>query len=236
MIKTVLFDLDGTLLPLFQEDFVKVYFGLLCKKLAPLGYPPDDTVKAVWAGTKGMAKNDGSAINEEIFWKVFREMHKDLPDAKPYCDEFYTNEFDGVRSVLKYEVSRRALIDKLKASGLRLVLATNPVFPTDAFRTRLKWVGLDYSDFEYITDYSNSRFCKPNPAYYKEILDKLSLDAAQCLMIGNNVTEDMAAAQTGMNVFLVPEFLENPGQLDYSGFAQGTLEEAVGYALSLAGK
>lgn len=236
MIKTVMFDLDGTLLPLFQEDFVKVYFGLLCKKLAPLGYQPDDTVKAIWAGTKGMAKNDGSKINEEIFWEVFREMMQGLPEAKPLCDEFYTKEFDGVKSVLKYDVSRRALIDKLKAAGLRLVLATNPVFPTDAFRTRLKWVGLDYSDFEYVTDYSNSRFCKPNPAYYKEIMDKLSLDPAECLMIGNNVTEDMAAAKAGMNVFLVPEFLENPDVADYSGFPQGTLEEAAQYALRLAEK
>lgn len=234
MIKTVLFDLDGTLLPLFQEDFVKVYFGALCKKLAPLGYQPDDTVKAIWAGTKGMIKNDGTRPNVEIFWEVFREMMQGLPDAKPLCDEFYTNEFDGVKSVLKYDVSRRALIDRLKAAGLRLVLATNPVFPTDAFKTRLKWVGLDYSDFEYVTDYSNSSFCKPDPAYYKEIMDKLSLDPAECLMIGNNVTEDMAAAQTGMSVFLVPEFLENPNGLDYSEFPQGTLDEAAEYALKLA--
>ncbi len=231
-----MFDLDGTLLPLFQEEFVKVYFGLLCKKLAPFGYQPDDTVKAVWAGTRGMVKNDGSRKNIEIFWEVFRKMLNGLPDAKPFCDEFYTNEFDGVKSVLKYEVSRREQIERLKAAGLRLVLATNPVFPTDAFKTRLKWVGLDYSDFEYVTDYGNSSFCKPNPAYYKEIMDKLSLDPTECLMIGNNVTEDMAAAQTGMSVFLVPEFLENPNELDYSEFMQGTLDEAVGYALKLAGK
>lgn len=231
-----MFDLDGTLLPLFQEDFVKVYFGLLCKKLAPLGYQPDDTVKAIWAGTKGMVKNDGSRINEEIFWEVFRDMQKGLPDAKPFCDEFYSNEFDGVKSVLKYDVSRRAIIEKLKAAGLRLVLATNPVFPTDAFKTRLKWVGLDYSDFEHVTDYSNSSFCKPNPEYYKEIMDKLSLEPSECLMIGNNVTEDMAAAKTGMSVFLVPEFLENPNELDCSGFMQGTLDEAVEYALKLARK
>lgn len=231
-----MFDLDGTLLPLFQEEFVKVYFGLLCKKLAPFGYQPDDTVKAVWAGTRGMVKNDGSRKNIEIFWEVFRKMLNGLPDAKPFCDEFYTNEFDGVKSVLKYEVSRREQIERLKAAGLRLVLATNPVFPTNAFKTRLKWVGLDYSDFEYVTDYGNSSFCKPNPAYYKEIMDKLSLDPTECLMIGNNVTEDMAAAQTGMSVFLVPEFLENPNELDYSEFMQGTLDEAVGYALKLAGK
>ena len=35
-IKVILFDLDGTLLPMDQEVFVKSYFGLLAKKLAPM--------------------------------------------------------------------------------------------------------------------------------------------------------------------------------------------------------
>ena len=34
MIDTVLFDLDGTLLPMDQEEFVNTYLGLLAKKLA----------------------------------------------------------------------------------------------------------------------------------------------------------------------------------------------------------
>ena len=48
MITTVLFDLDGTLLPFEQDDFVKIYFSELCRKLAPMGYEPQHTVKSVW--------------------------------------------------------------------------------------------------------------------------------------------------------------------------------------------
>ena len=36
-IKAVLFDLDGTLLPMDQDHFVKTYFQLLAQKLAPFG-------------------------------------------------------------------------------------------------------------------------------------------------------------------------------------------------------
>ena len=36
--KTVLFDLDGTLLPMDQDAFTKGYFTLLVQKLAPHGY------------------------------------------------------------------------------------------------------------------------------------------------------------------------------------------------------
>ena len=38
--KTVLFDLDGTLLPMDQDAFTKGYFTLLVQKLAPHGYDP----------------------------------------------------------------------------------------------------------------------------------------------------------------------------------------------------
>ena len=37
-IKNVLFDLDGTLLPMDMEEFTNGYFGLLTQKLAPRGY------------------------------------------------------------------------------------------------------------------------------------------------------------------------------------------------------
>lgn len=38
MIKAILFDLDGTVLPMNEEEFTKGYFGLLCKKLVSYGY------------------------------------------------------------------------------------------------------------------------------------------------------------------------------------------------------
>ena len=36
MITTVLFDLDGTLLPMDQDRFVQSYIGRMAKKLAPM--------------------------------------------------------------------------------------------------------------------------------------------------------------------------------------------------------
>ncbi|MBQ4427904.1 MAG: hypothetical protein II881_09205 [Oscillospiraceae bacterium] len=55
-VSTVLFDLDGTLLPMDQNAFTKGYFKLLAKKLLPRGYAPDALVKAVWHGTGAMVK------------------------------------------------------------------------------------------------------------------------------------------------------------------------------------
>ena len=56
-IKNVLFDLDGTLLPMDMERFTNGYFQLLTEKMAPLGYDPKALTDAVWAGTAAMVKN-----------------------------------------------------------------------------------------------------------------------------------------------------------------------------------
>ena len=42
--------------------------------------------------------------------------------------------------------------------------------------------------------YENSTFCKPDPAYYKEILMKLNLRPDECLMVGNDLKDDLYPA------------------------------------------
>ena len=61
MVKTIMFDLDGTLLPMDQEAFLKSYLGRMAKKMAPHGYDPDLLVKSIWKGTGAMVMNDGNA-------------------------------------------------------------------------------------------------------------------------------------------------------------------------------
>ena len=75
MLKAILFDLDGTLLPMDENTFVQTYFSLLCKKFVPLGYPKEEFVNAIWAGTKAMIKNNGGKTNEQVFWDF---LHKHL--------------------------------------------------------------------------------------------------------------------------------------------------------------
>ena len=71
MIKAILFDLDGTLLPMDQDEFTKGYFKLLAAKLAPYGYEPKTLIDTVWAGTAAMVKNTGAQTNEAAFWERF---------------------------------------------------------------------------------------------------------------------------------------------------------------------
>lgn len=231
MIKTVMFDLDGTLLPFVQDEFIKYYFGGLCKKLAPYGYDPDGVIKNVWKGTGAMIKNDGSRPNSEAFWETFRAAFPDKPDVRSYCDEFYTVEFDDVKACLKYAPDHKPMIERLRSAGAEIVLATNPIFPECAVATRLAWVGLSPSDFVSVTHYDNSTFCKPNPKYFEELLRKLGRQPSECVMIGNSVGEDILPTKSiGIESFLVTEFIENPENADISGFNSGTIEEAEKFA------
>ena len=118
---------------------------------------------------------------------------------------------------------------KLKDAGYRLVMATNSWFPESAIKARLRWAGVDAELFEFMTLMDNSHFCKPNPGYYKEILDRLGLAPEECLMVGNDVQEDMSADNLGIKVFLMTDDLINRTDEDVSHIPQGGFTELFEY-------
>lgn len=220
--KTVLFDLDGTLLPMDQDLFIKAYFGGLSKKLTAHGYAPEDLVKAIWAGTGAMVANDGSCTNEEAFWKSFTSRFgEDARKDEPLFDEFYRTDFQKVQLSCGFAPQAKTIIDLLKQLGCRIVLATNPLFPAVATQSRIRWAGLQPEDFELITTYENSCHCKPNPAYYRDILAQIDCEATDCIMVGNDVDEDMIAETLGMQVFLLTDNLINKSNTDISVWHHG---------------
>lgn len=234
MIKAILFDLDGTLLPMDQELFIKAYLGGLAKYMAPHGYDPDSIVKSIWAGTRAMIANDGSRTNEEVFWDTFCAICK--PDARedePLFQRFYETDFQSVQHVCGFEPRAAQTIREIRAMGYRTILATNPLFPPIATHSRIRWAGLQTDDFEWITTYNNSGSCKPNLQYYREILQKRGLNAEECLMVGNDADEDMIAAGLGMKVFLLTPCLINKSGVDISGFPQGSFGELMDFIRGL---
>lgn len=230
MAKVVLFDLDGTLLPMDFDVFVKAYFGGVARKLAARGYDPQKLVSSIWQGTAAMIKNDGKKTNEAVFWDEFAKIYGEEARAdEPYFDAFYREDFDKVQAVCGYTPSAAKIVKKLKESGVRVALATNPVFPAIATGKRIAWAGLSPDDFELFTTYENSRYCKPSLEYYREILDKLGVRAEECVMVGNDVAEDMVAEKLGMKVFLLTDCLINKHQADISVYPHGDFEALEKY-------
>ncbi len=233
-ITTVLFDLDGTLLPMDQDVFVKDYFGRLAAKLAPQGYDPKKLVDTIWRGTGAMVKNDGSRTNEEAFWELAVAVYGEkIVKDKHFFDEFYETEFDKIKAVCGYHPAAAQIIHSLKDKGVRVALATNPIFPARATQWRIGWAGLKPEDFALYTTYENSRYCKPNPDYYRDILKQLNVNAEECLMVGNDVGEDMIARELGMQVFLLTDCLINKYNSDISVYPNGGFDALLDYLETL---
>ncbi len=230
MIKTVLFDLDGTLLPMDQDVFTQGYFRLLSASLAPHGYNAKELVAAVWKSTAAMVANDGSKPNCEAFWTEFQNIFGEKVESDiPYFDAFYDKAFDGTREFCGFNKHAAEVVSYIKSKGGRTVLATNPIFPAVATLKRARWAGLDPDDFELVTTYENTGYCKPNPDYYRDILERTGATAETALMVGNDAHEDAAAQSAGLDVFLLTDCLINRTGVDIDKYPHGSFDALEKY-------
>ena len=81
--------------------------------------------------------------------------------------------------------------------------------------------------------HEESSFCKPNLRYYEEILSRQGLSPAECIMVGNDVGEDMIAANLGMKVFLLTDCLINKANTDIDQFPHGSFPELLEFIRGL---
>lgn len=231
MIKTILFDLDGSLLSMDQDEFVQHYFSQLAQKMGNR-LDPQKLIKSIWTSTGAMIQGNGLKVNEEVFWETMRSIYGDsIMDMLPVFEEFYQNEFQQIQDVCPKKEQVPPLIAQLKKK-YPLILATNPIFPAIATHSRIRWAGLDPNDFLHITTYENSHYCKPRLEYYQELIDSLGLDPYTCLMVGNNTKEDMVARKLGMHVFLLTEHLINESNTNIDIYPHGDFQALLDYLAS----
>lgn len=231
--QAILFDLDGTLLPMHEQTFVKYFYGALVKYLTSRGDVSGQVVGEVLQGSlQYVIGNDGSCTNREAFIRFYRRFYEKsgiLVDIDN-IERFYATSFDSqVRPSCGYDPDAWAVVDMIKQAQVPIVVATNPFFPTVATHVRLKWAGLDPTDFAEISTYENYHYCKPNLMYYHEVFERTGFDPAKCLMVGNNVAEDMIAKQLGCDVFLIVRNLINPKNEDVSQYPHGSFQDLANY-------
>lgn len=218
MIKTVLFDLDGTLLSMDNEVFIKYYFKLLLKKMVPYGYDPKELVENIMKATYTVVVNDGSMTNHDRFFMSFNKLmagklHTTSDELEKIFEDFYSNEFDEAKCVIDRNDDIRRVIDMLRDNNIDIIIATAPVFPSAAVNKRLSWIGEDIGNFKYVSTYENSTYCKPNIKYYEEIINKNQLDKDSMLMVGNDLNDDIRPCETlGIDTFFIDRYAVNDDQ------------------------
>ncbi|MFW6410109.1 MAG: HAD family hydrolase, partial [Halanaerobiales bacterium] len=130
----------------------------------------------------------------------------------------------------KLDIHKRGskLVEMLREAGYKLVLATNPLFPHIAVVERMKWAGINPGDFDFISSYEKLHFSKPNPDFFIELTNRTGVEPKNCVMIGNDVQEDLVASELGMKTFLIEDYIidrsEGP---HYTPDWRGSLEELI---------
>lgn len=210
MFEAILFDLDGTLLNIDMNIFLQHYFRKMHEMARVSGYDEAQRmVEQVFKSTGVMIANrDPGFSNEAVFMQDFLS-NWEYPEAemRGFFDRFYASAFPDLQQYTRPFSGIPEMMKKIVDRGMKVVVATNAVFPLTALEQRLDWAGLGNFKFDLITSYEVMHFCKPHTDYYREITEQIGVNPTKCLMVGNDVGEDLPAARIGMKTFLVENML-----------------------------
>lgn len=241
IMNTVLFDLDGTLLPMDMELFTKIYFRELGAFFADL-IDPKELINFVLTATGEMINNIEDRSNEQVFTEKFGKLTESkagIETFKKRFDKFYDTVFTETKNAIIDVPLIQESVEILRKKGYDLVIATNPIFPLKAIEHRIRWAGFEPSDFSYISYFEKSHYCKPHIKFYEEVLRDIGKKPDECLMVGNDVQEDVIAGRLGIETYLITnQLLHRTGEEikadhigtyeDFYSFVQGLphIEEA----------
>lgn len=214
MFKAVLFDLDGTLLDIHMNSFLQHYFHQMMTMAKEEGLPDSRRlVEQVFKSTAVMiADKDPETSNEKAFMQdFFANTGWEEAPVINFFNKFYETGFPKLKNYCKPFAGIPQMMEKIMAKDMKVVIATNAVFPLPALEQRLAWAGLQSFNFELITSYDIMHFCKPHPEYYEEIVRLIDVKPEDCLMVGNDIGEDLPAGLIGMKTFLVENLLIDNG-------------------------
>lgn len=209
VITAILFDLDGTLLDIDLDRFLRSYFSMLgpvIARLLPDGSDPALALQAVISGTEAMSAAHRGRSNKEVFNASFLQrtgVDLDTDECVDAIERFYESEFPRLREEHGPKPGARLAVETARAVGLKTALATNPIFPRTAIVERLAWAGLAPEAFDLITSYEVMSATKPHPDYFRQAADLLQVDPRQCLMVGDDPLLDLPASDIGMRTYFV---------------------------------
>lgn len=234
VMKAVLFDLDGTLLPMDTDKFTKLYG----KSLMESFHDFDDVEKIFPQVMKSIYKtvmNKEHKTNYNIFFDDFeKNMTGDRDVYINRFDEFYINGFEKVKPATSVSEDIVTAVDILKEKGYKLIIATNPIFPMAANKKRIEWAGLDITKFDHVTSFEKNHYCKPHIEFYEEVLLENNLEGKDVLMVGNDVQEDLAIKALGAKTYLIDDHIVNrlPDQTIKSDF-RGSYSDFLSFVKGL---
>jgi FMN phosphatase YigB (HAD superfamily) len=214
-VRAVLFDLDGTLLDIEITTFLGRYFRAL-GEVVESHFPSQQLMPAILESTQAMQMPHPGRTNRDVFYEgLLASTGIDLGEHWSVFEAFYRERFPLLGDGYGPKKGARRAIETALGLGLEVVVATQPIFPRVAIEHRLAWAGLSDLALEHVTTYETMHACKPLPDYFRETASMAGVEPRECVMVGDDRTNDMAAADIGMRTFYVGE--QAGTQADWSG-------------------
>jgi len=205
MIRAVLFDIDNTLILYDEFEFFRQYIPRASAVFADI-IPPESFADTIISATQKMMQNDGSLKNRELFLSFFCGDRPDLrEDLWERFIEFYRTGFPALQDMLTAPPGIQEVFSRLQQLDIILGAASNPIWPEEVQEMRISWSGINADVFSYITHIENMSYCKPREEYYYEISRHLQVPPEECLMVGNDRINDLAAGRAGMKTYLTTD-------------------------------
>jgi len=191
-----LIDLDGTLINLDWRKNMSQYYRKIKRILPNLGANLTYFYSIRWAAKKMMADSSNDMLNIEKFFMYLSRISR-IPDNKnrEIYFKFYEESFSDFQGDIAAVEGAHELIKICKETGIKVVLATNPVFPLQAVTERLSWGKFDPGDFDLITHIQNFSHSKPSAEYFLEILRRIGGTLEDTFMIGDDYHYDIRPCQ-----------------------------------------
>lgn len=213
-IDTVLVDLDDTLVRVRRGGLNLAFTRLALKRLKGAA-PIWRTYPAGLAAIKAMKANDTEATNLAVLVETFAERARVAPEvALERLEALAAEDFAALGAYFAPIPRAREALVLARKLDFKLVLATNPTVPLAMVKHRLRWAKVDDLPWSYIAHAGALSRCKPDPAYYRELLRAIGKPPEACLMIGNDPEKDGAARELGIATFLVAPDAEPQRDVD----------------------
>jgi FMN phosphatase YigB (HAD superfamily) len=208
MIKTLLLDLDNTLLFNDVNSFLPAYLQALANCLSPYA-DPKFTTKALVSAVNLMMENQQPDLTlmDVLDAAFYPAINLSKEDVHLVIDRFYVEDFPKLHPLTSPRPEANHLVTQALKMGYQIGIATAPLFPLTAIQQRLGWAGLpvDRFNFSLVPSFSSFHFSKPNPAYFAEFLAQLGWPDGPVIMVGDEPEMDIISArQFGIASFWTP--------------------------------
>lgn len=206
MIKTLLIDLDGTLLGTHTVRLNLAFTYHFIQSLRAHQIPAIKAAKILHQLKLSM-REIGHQNNGVVNWvkavNFFSQLSgKSLKDSEHILTSTALMCFQKSKSTLFAKPDALEFIAWAK-NHYQLILATNPLWPLEVVLYRLGIAEISPDHFSFITHAENMSASKPHVEYYRELQAMRELEASTCLMIGNDHKKDGPASELGIEVWII---------------------------------